>query len=389
MQSQLPFMFVQNERVFVRADLNVPLKNGIIEDDFRLKAAQPTLDLLLAEGARIVIGTHIGRPTGYDKHLSTTHLIPWFRDHSYTAFFASTLEEAYIYSQRLKPGELLIVENLRFSEHEKQPSYVFATQLARLADYYINDAFGLLHRNDTSITLLPQLYPKEKKTIGLLVEKELSVLEHLRTNARRPFLIFLGGGKVKDKLPLIEQILPFVDTVVVGPALSFTFLKAQGHSIGRSLVEDSLISTAHAIYKKAKELQVKLLLPHDYLIALNTIRGPVEIVPADAIPERGIGLTVGPKTLELYEKEVLQAGTIVLNGSMGIEEQPQSLESMYILLRTIAQSTAYSMIGGGESVAAVYHYGLELDISFCSSGGGSTLAYLSHRELPGLLAMDS
>ncbi len=389
MHSQLPLLFVQNERVFVRADLNVPVENGRIEDDFRLKAVQPTLDLLIAEGARIIIGTHIDRPTGYDERFSTAHLIPWFKDHAYTVFFAATLEEAARYAQKLKPGELLMLENLRFSPHEKQPTNAFAQDLASLADYYINDAFGLLHRNDTSITVLPQLYPSTRKTIGLLVEKELSVLEHLRTHRHKPFLVFLAGGKVKDKLPLIEELLSFVDTLAVGPALSFTFLKAQGYPVGQSLVEDSLITQADTIMKEAERLHVKLLFPLDYLIAHNTLGGSTEIVAADAIPENGIGLSVGPKTLELYAQEISHARTIVLNGSMGIEEQPVSLESMHILLRTIAQSTAYSMIGGGESVAAVYHYGLEQDISFCSSGGGSLLAYLSHKELPGLLALQS
>jgi phosphoglycerate kinase len=388
MLSHIPFWLIDNTCVFVRTDFNIPLEGGIISNDFRLQAAQPTIDLLFAKEARIIIGTHIDRPHGYTKELSTEQLVPWFQEREYSIEFAPTLLEAQRKLLYLQPGHILLLENLRFFEGEKQKNTHLAHQLAALAPYYVNDAFALAHRSDTSVTVLPHMYPKTHKTIGLLIERELAALHRLKVNPERPFLAFIGGGKIKDKLPYLEHLLSYVDSLALCPGMVFTFLKAQGFEVGKSLVEDTLLDKARHIIDLAHQKGVKLLFPLDYYVSIGSLQGPLVLVPQEAIPTDGIGMTVGPKTLEVYNKEIAQAGTLFLNGAMGLEERPETLESFSILLQTIAQSPAYSVIGGGESVAAVYYYDLTQDINFCSTGGGATLAYLSHTQLPGLAALE-
>ena len=239
-------------RVFLRADLNVPLYEGHIQNDFRLKALRPTLDLLLKKKARVILATHIGRPQGFDKKLSTQVLVKWFENHNYPIAWVASLEQAHLQSEHLAPQTILLLENMRFYKGEQsqnqQERAAFAEQLKKLGDYYVNDAFALLHRDDTSITLLPQLYTKKHKTIGLLVERELDTLSDLFAKPKRPFMIIIGGGKVKDKLPFIEQLLDKVDIIMILPALVFTFLKAMGQEVGLSLVDTELLEQSRACY---------------------------------------------------------------------------------------------------------------------------------------------
>jgi phosphoglycerate kinase len=381
--SQVPCADLNNRFVFLRADLNVPLQGGTITSDFRLLALRPTLDLLIAKGARIILATHIGRPSGPESELSTTHLLPWFAKHGYAAHWAS-LKEAAQKKADLEPGSILLLENLRFYEGEETPSVAFATELRALGDYYVNDAFALLHRTNTSITLLPQLYAREEKTLGLLIERELKELIRLGT-PERPYVVCMGGGK-KDKIPFIEYLLDTADTIIVLPALAFTLLKAQGIETGHSLVDTNLLPVAHKILEKAQTSRAKLILPLDYTVALDSLDGP--LITTTTLPHNGRGIAVGPASLELYRKKVEQARTIFLNGAMGFMDHPETMIPLSKLLHSIAQSNAFSMIGGGDSVAAVYYYNLERSISFCSTGGGSVLYFLSHGTFPALSYLD-
>ncbi len=380
-RSHLPEAHLSGRRVFLRADLSVPVIQGSIIDDFRLKAIEPTLKLLVEKGTKIILTTHRGRPKEYDANLSTKVLMPWFEKRGYKIEWESDLEKAYERSLQLSPGSILLLENLRFYKAEQDPDEEFAQRLRQLGDYYINDAFALLHRKDTSITLLPALYEPQDKTIGLLIEKELAELSKL-TTPTRPFLIILGGGKVHDKLPFIEKLLDKADSIIVLPALAFTFLKALGTQVGLSLVDTEALPHIQGILDKAREKNVTIILPVDYLVALDSLQGP--LIETDTIPQNGLGIAVGSKSLSQYERVIDQAETIFFNGAMGLLERPDTLWPLEELLRAIAQSNTLSVIGGGESVAAVHKYHLESLISFCSTGGGASLYYLSYGNFPSL-----
>ena len=389
--SQLPEADLENGYVFLRADLNVPLVQSQISDDFRLRSLQPTLDLLITKKAKIVLGTHIGRPQGYDPALSTKILIPWFEKHGYRITFASCLEEATQKKASLLPGSILLLENLRFDPREKSTNndqrHAFAKQLNSLApDYYVNDAFGLLHRHDTSITDLPAVYDPECKTLGLLVEKEVNTLSHYFEEPAQPFMVILGGGKVRDKLPHLEELITAkkIQAIMPLPAIVFTFLKALNKPIGQSLVVDEEVSQAARIMKMAQNNGITFVFPLDYLVAEESFEGPLRVVEADAIGETDVGLAVGPQTLEYYSCILKKMKMIYINGAMGLPERPETMEALKRLLQTIAQLNVCCIIGGGESVAAVYQYDLENTITYCSTGGGASLYFLTYGTLPAL-----
>ncbi len=385
-RSHLPSANLTNRRVFLRADLNVPLDNGSIASDFRLKALQPTLELLIAKKARIILATHMGRPQGVDVSLSTKILIFWFENQGYTILWASSLEEAENRSLALAPKTILLLENMRFFEGEQSTDAAkrqkFAHQLRALADYYVNDAFALLHRQDTSITLLPELYDKKDKTIGFLIEREINTLSKLFEDPQRPFMLIIGGGKVKDKLPFIEKLLDKVNIMVILPALVFTFLKALGKDVGKSLVDDEFLEPARQILLKAKEKSVRIIFPLDFMVLTDSLAGDIKIVKD--IPANALGIAVGPETLELYKKEIAKVKTVFVNGAMGISQRPETLEPLYELLQSIAHLGTCSIIGGGDSVSAVYHSHLENKITYCSTGGGASLYFLTCGTLPAL-----
>ncbi len=378
MISALPTTDLSDKRVFLRADLNVPLIDGVIVDDYRLRALQPTLDLLINKQAKIILATHIGRPTNASKELSTQYLLDWFAEHEYSVTWAATLEEA---QQKIAPGTIVLLENLRFFPEEcrtDEEQLLYAEKLRSLADYYVNDAWALLHKQDVSITLLPSLF--KEKTIGLLIEKELKELKKLRT-PERPYVMILGGAKL-SKISFIEHALTVADTIIVLPALAFTFLKAQGIPVGDSLVDDSLLEQARKILHSAKNSSVELVLPVDYLLGNMDLTGPLTVL--EEIPDGKIGIAVGPASLERYSGIIKNAKMVFYNGAMGFFERPETLEPLRELLHSVAQANTYSVVGGGESVAAVNLFHLEQGISFCSTGGGATLYYLSYGALPGL-----
>lgn len=376
-----------NSRVLLRADLNITLVNNKIAGDFRLRQLKPTLDLLIAKQARIILATHIGRPNGYQEDLSTKVIADWLEEHGYSVILESDLARAYDQSFTIQPGSILLLENLRFFAGEQTQDNTFAHELARLGDYYVNDAFGLLHRADTSVTLVPQLFKHSCKSIGLLIEKELASFKHIDTAPEQPFVMLIGGGKVKDKLPFIDVLIDKASTILLCPALVFTFSATLGKNVGKSIVEPEVLDHARQIITKAEQRGVVLQFPVDYQVALGDMNGKLEYTNTDNIPDDAVGIAIGPKTVELYVKELKRAKTVFVNGAMGFFDRPETMHALYTLLKTIAQSNAYSVIGGGESVTAVYKQGLEKGITFCSTGGGAALALLTGAPLPGLAYM--
>ncbi len=385
--SKLPVFDLAHQRVFLRADLNVPFLEGAILNDHKLIALLPTIDLIKKRGGKIILATHIGRPHGYEAALSTEQLIPWFAKRGYTIRFERDLTKAIALSHQ-NSDEILLVDNLRFFSGEQTDDKAFAQLLFQLGDYYVNDAFALLHRNDTSITLLPKLFPAQKKTFGLLVEQEFMALAKLKENPPRPFVIACGGGKVHDKLPLLQSMLYTTQAILLCPAIVFTFMRAQGQNVGKSLIDISAIEAVKKMIERAEKQGVRLIFPVDYLVALNTFDGELIVVDANKIPENGVGITIGPKTEQLFAEEIKKAGTVFFNGLPGLWDRPSTMNGARALLSAMAESNALTVIGGGDSVAAAEKYGFADRISYCSTGGGATLAYLAGEKLPGLEAMN-
>ena len=372
---------LSNKNVFLRADLNVPINNGIITNDFKLKAACPTIDLLLKKNAHIVLATHLGRPQKQDADFSTKHLIGWFEEHGYNIIFAKSPQKA-LQKQINQSGKIILLENLRFFPGEQAQSKAFAQELYVLGSVYVNDAFGALHRNDTSLTLLPALYQSNVKTIGLLVQKELTHLAQLVDNPKKPFVIILGGKKIKTKLPFLETMLQKTDTILLCPALVFTLLAAQKKSIGQSLIDTTMIEKATKLLSQPNAKNI--ILPKDFQIIFESITGPVAYTQNQNIPADAIGTAIGPKSIALFIDFIKNAKTLFFNGPMGFEENPKTMLATYELLNAIGNSNAYSVIGGGDSIAAALHCKAADKVNFLSTGGGSTLAFIAGQKLPGL-----
>jgi phosphoglycerate kinase len=370
-------------RVLLRADLNVPTHNGRITSDHRLAAVLPTIKLIRKKGGHIILATHMGRPKKSDPAFSTRILVPWFEQHGLKVTFEPDLERAQELSK--KPcGDILLLENLRFFPGEQEKNPTFAQSLANLADYYVNDAFGLLHRNDASITDVPALFARNKRTIGLLIEQELMSLNSLLEEPQHPFVLILGGAKIKDKLPLLQAFLPVVDTILLCPASVFTFLKAQGKPVGKSLVDDTLLDASRQILAQAHKQDVRVLFPVDYQIAQETFDGTASFIDSTNIPNNAVGVSIGPKTEVLFAQEIEQAHSIFFNGVVGNERKPATLHGMTSLLQAMADSEAFTVLGGGDSVAIAQELGFADEMDYCSTGGGATLTYLSGQPLPGL-----
>lgn len=399
---------VKGKRVMLRADLNVPLSYDAIINDFRLQAIRPTLDYLLEQGAKIILATHIGHPellidhgtcpqealakvnVSHHPELSTKRLLPWFKEHGYAIEREKDLHIAQRKSM-IDPETILLLENLRFFHGETEHNVQFADMLAELADIYINDAFGLIHRNDTSITLLAEQFAPEDRGIGLLMEKEMHELSQLRTNPTQPYLMILGGKKIKDKIALLEHALQqphHPTTIILGGAIAQTFLVAQGHRLGMSLVDPSALDLAQRILSKAKAANITLELPKDLMIELSN--GTVQDYPITNIPRQGTAIDIGPASIKRYTQLIEQAETIFMNGTMGKYEQTSGSVGTQSIFSACAKSKAHTVVGGGDAVAALYAYGLADSIDYISTGGGATLAFLSARnpdKLPGLICL--
>lgn len=382
LESLLPQWNITNKKVLVRIDGDVPLKNGTILDDSRLIESLPTLELIKQKNGKIILLTHIGRPLDQDPKLSTSLLLPWFKEHGFSVAFAQDIETASQLSTN-QTTDIVLLENLRYNKEEQQPDKSFAKKLAKLGDFYVNEAFGTSHRSDTSITLLPQKFSKDTRTMGLRFEKEIIALSKLLDNPARPFVVVLGGGKVKDKLPYILDLLPNVDALLLCPAVVFTLLKAQGKEVGASLVANDLLSVAKQILQ-TKDADKKLIFPIDYQVASETITGELSIINADEFKPTMIGIAIGPQSIAQFTAILTRAQSIFFNGPMGFESREETRQATCALLTALSHSSAYTVVGGGDSVAAAHTCKAASKIDHLSTGGGACLALLSNINLPGI-----
>jgi phosphoglycerate kinase len=378
------------KKAIIRVDFNVPLNDKFeITDDTRIVAALPTIKKVLADGGAVILMSHLGRPKGeFQDDYSLKHVV---------ANLSSKLalevkmapdcigEEVKTMAADLKMGEVLLLENLRFHNEETQGDEAFSKQLAELADVYVNDAFGTAHRAHASTTIIANYF--EDKMAGFLLDKEIKFLGGAVTNPVRPFVAIVGGAKVSGKLEVLKSLLEKVDTILIGGGMAYTFLKAQGHAIGGSLVEEDLIDTAKQILVDAKAKGVNFMLPVDNLAADKFADdADIQVVGVE-IPEGRMALDVGPKTVEAYAAEIATAKTVVWNGPMGCFEMPNFSKGTFGVCEAVAASDCVSIIGGGDSVAAVNQSGLADKMSHISTGGGASLEYLEGKVLPGVQAV--
>ena len=385
---------VKGKRVFLRCDLNVPLKDGVIKDDGRIRASLPTIQYLLDQGASLVIAAHLGRPKGEAKpELSLAPVAVRLGELlGMPIKFATAVTgpDVTAAANSLIPGEILLLENIRFSaaetSKEESERSVLASELAKLADAYVGDGFGAVHRKHASVYDLPKLLPN---AAGYLVSAEVEVLKKLTQNPDRPYGVVLGGAKVSDKIGVIANLLEKVNVIAIGGGMLFTFLAAQGKEIGTSLVEVDLIPTVKGILERAKANGVELLLPTDILVApAFAADSPATLVSADAIPANQMGLDIGPETAAAFAKAITGCKTVFWNGPMGVFEFAAFSGGTKEVASALTKVAGLCVVGGGDSAAAVRALGFaDSDFGYISTGGGASLEYLEGKELPGLVAL--
>lgn len=390
---------VQGKRVFLRCDLNVPLKDGVITDDGRIRASLPTISALLEKGASLIIAAHLGRPKGEVKaELSLAPIAARLSELlGKPVIFLGAVDGAItgpIVSERvaaLGAGEIVLLENIRFSAAETSKDQgdraIFSAELASLADVYIGDGFGAVHRKHASVYDLPKLLPH---AAGILVSAEVEVLKKLTNEPDRPFGVILGGSKVSDKLGVISNLLGKVDLMAIGGGMVFTFLAAQGKEIGSSLVEAEMLDTVRDLIAEAKEKGVRLILPTDIVVAPTfSADAPATIVSADAIPADQMGLDIGPDSASAFADAIIGCKTVFWNGPMGVFEFPAFASGTKVVAQALTEVSGISVVGGGDSAAAVRALGFnDSQFGYISTGGGASLEYLEGKELPGLQALD-
>ncbi|NIM90759.1 MAG: phosphoglycerate kinase [Candidatus Aminicenantes bacterium] len=382
---------LQGKRVFLRVDFNVPLEEELeIRDDTRIKAALPTLNYLLEQKTKLTISSHLGRPGGqYDPKLSLKPVAERLSDYiSPEVLLAPDVigDQVTKLKKALKESQVLLLENLRFNPGEKANDLSFAQELAQDIDYYVNDAFGACHRAHASVVGITEYV--EKSAAGFLVEKEVEYLGKAVHSPQKPYVAILGGAKVSDKIPVIENLLNKADDILIGGAMAYTFFKAMGNEVGRSRVEEDKIALALSLLEKAQAQGIKIYLPEDHVVS-TAIDNEAEAKTVDSFPFSAglMGLDIGAKTIQKYQEIIAKAQTIFWNGPLGVFEIEQfSLGTMKIAA-AVAASPALSIIGGGDSVAAVYKAGVSDKISHISTGGGASLEYLAKETLPGLEAL--
>ena len=385
---------VAGKRVFLRCDLNVPLKDGKITDDGRIRASLPTIKTLIANGASLVIAAHLGRPKGEVKpELSLAPVATRLTEllgQEVTFAGAVTGDDVTAKAQALKSGEVLLLENIRFSaaetSKEESERTAFARELAQLAELYVGDGFGAVHRKHASVYDLPKLLPH---VAGTLVAAEVEVLKKLTQNPERPYGVVLGGAKVSDKIGVISNLLGKVDVMAIGGGMVFTFLAAQGKEIGSSLVEKDLIPTVQELIKQADASGVKLVLPTDIVVAPKfSADALATLVNADAIPADQMGLDIGPESAKAFASAIASCKTVFWNGPMGVFEFPAFANGTKVVAEALTKVSGISVVGGGDSAAAVRALGFaDSDFGYISTGGGASLEYLEGKELPGLTAL--
>ena len=388
---------VQGKRVLVRCDFNVPMKEGVITDENRLVAALPTIKKLIADGGKVILCSHMGKPKGEPKpELSLAPVAARLSELlGQEVKFAADPEvvgpNAKAAVEAMKDGEVILLENTRYRIEETKNEEAFSQDLASLADVFVDDAFGTAHRAHCSNVGVTEYV--DTCAVGYLMQKEIDFLGNAVENPVRPFVAILGGAKVADKLNVISNLLEKCDTLIIGGGMAYTFMKAQGKEVGNSLVDDTKIDYCLEMIKKAADLGKELLLPIDTTVAAsfpNPIDGPIEVcaVDADAIPADMEGLDIGPKTAELYADAVKNAKTVVWNGPMGVFENPTLAAGTIAVAKALADTDATTIIGGGDSAAAVNQLGFGDKMSHISTGGGASLEFLEGKELPGVAAAD-
>jgi phosphoglycerate kinase len=397
MQEFSTFNF-SGKKALIRVDFNVPLNDKFeITDDTRIRAAVPTIKKILKDGGSVILMSHLGRPKeGPTNKYSLKHLVPHLGellgtkvDFADDCIGAQAKEKA----AALKPGEVLLLENLRFYKQEEKGDKDFAKQLASLGDVYVNDAFGTAHRAHASTAVIAEFFPEGKKLFGLLMENEVKSAEKVLKSAEKPFTAIMGGAKVSDKILLIENLLERANHIIIGGGMAYTFFKAQGGKTGNSLVEEDRLQTAKDLLEKAKAKNVKIHLPADSIIADKfDANANTQKAENNNIPDGWMGLDIGEKAIKEFREVILSSKTILWNGPMGVFEMEKFQNGTKAVAEAIAEATqkgAFSLIGGGDSVAAVNQFGFADKVSYVSTGGGAMLEFFEGKELPGISAIKS
>ncbi|MBW2961544.1 phosphoglycerate kinase [Mesonia aestuariivivens] len=384
----------KDKKALIRVDFNVPLNDKHeVTDANRIEAAKPTITKVLEDGGAVVLMSHLGRPSGVNEEFSLKHIVNKVSEViGVQVKFASDCvsEEAFKMSEELESGEVLLLENLRFYAEEKKGDENFAKKLAKHGDIYINDAFGTAHRAHASTTVVAQFF--EDKCFGYLLAKEIKSLDKVLHSKEKPVTAILGGAKVSSKITVIENILSKVDNLIIGGGMAYTFIKAQGGKIGDSLVEDDKLELALSILKKAKEQNTNIVLPVDCVIADKfDAEANKDTAAIDSIPDGWMGLDAGPKSLENLKQVILDSKIILWNGPLGVFEMEAFAKGTIAVGNFVAEATkngAFSLVGGGDSVAAVKQFGFEDKVSYVSTGGGAMLELLEGKSLPGIAAIE-
>jgi phosphoglycerate kinase len=380
---------VRGKRVFCRVDFNVPMENGAITDDTRIRAALPTIQYLVEQGAIVILASHLGRPKGkVVEEMRLTAVAE--RLSRYLGKPVAKVDEVVgdpvkARVAEMKEGDVLLLENVRFEVGEEKNDPELARAFAELADIYVNDAFGTAHRAHASTAGVAEHLPA---VAGFLMQKEIDTLGKALSNPERPFTAIIGGAKVKDKIGVIENLLDKVDNLIIGGGLSYTFIYAQGHRIGKSLLEEDKVELAKMFMQKAAEKGVRLLLPVDAVVADRFAPdADAKTVDIDAIPDNMMGLDIGPKTLELFTEVIKSSKLVIWNGPMGVFEMDRFAEGTNAVARALAESDAFSIVGGGDSAAAIEKAGLADKVDHISTGGGASLEFLEGKVLPGVAVL--